>query len=93
MGANQMYKESGSTLPFTQWLNREKAKGVVIPQKGVSDTIDEDLQKQLIGENEKEFSNFTDDKNKIFGLNKTILILSGVIIIGAIAYKVYVKKK
>ena len=93
MGANQMYIVSGSTLPFTQWLNREKAKGVVIPQKGVSDTIDEDLQKELVGENEKEFSNFTANKNKIFGLNKTILILSGVIIIGAIAYKVYVKKK
>ena len=88
-----MYKESGSTLPFTQWLNREKAKGVVIPQKGVSDTIDEELQKELVGVNENEFSNFTDNKKTIFGLNKTILILSGVIIIGAIAYKIYVKKK
>ena len=34
--ANQRYKESGSTLPFKDWLNREKAKGEIIFQKGVS---------------------------------------------------------
>ena len=29
MTANQMYKNSGSTLTFREWLNREKEKGVV----------------------------------------------------------------
>lgn len=29
--ANQLYRESGSTLPFKQWIEREKAKGIFIP--------------------------------------------------------------
>jgi phage anti-repressor protein len=29
--ANQLYRESGSTLPFKQWIEREKEKGIFIP--------------------------------------------------------------
>ena len=29
--ANQLYKQSGSTLPFKDWLEREKQKGKFIP--------------------------------------------------------------
>lgn len=29
--ANQRYRESGSSLPFKDWIEREKAKGVHIP--------------------------------------------------------------
>ncbi len=28
--ANQMWKRSGTSLPFTEWLNREKAKGTIM---------------------------------------------------------------
>jgi len=31
ISANQLYKESGSTLPFREWIEREKSKGVFIP--------------------------------------------------------------
>lgn len=31
VSANKLYKQSGSTLPFKDWLEREKAKGKFIP--------------------------------------------------------------
>lgn len=31
VSANKLYKMSGSTLPFKDWLSREKAKGKFIP--------------------------------------------------------------
>tara|TARA_Y100000114_G_C11762524_1_gene330722 strand:+ start:3628 stop:3900 length:273 start_codon:yes stop_codon:yes gene_type:complete len=85
--ANQRYKESGSTLPFTQWLNREKAKGVIIPQKGITDKIENEVGDKLKNPVQEK------DKNKVFGLDKNILLLSAVIILGAVAYRVYKKNK
>lgn len=29
--ANQLYKESGTTLSFKDWIEREKSKGIHIP--------------------------------------------------------------
>jgi hypothetical protein len=29
--ANQLYKESGTTLSFRDWIEREKSKGIHIP--------------------------------------------------------------
>ena len=43
LSANQQYKLSGSTLPFKDWLNREKQKGEVIPKSGVSDVLEDAL--------------------------------------------------
>lgn len=85
-GANQLYKQSGSTLKFTDWLNREKAKGVVIPQKEVNDNINKDLKEKL--ENPVK-----ENKNKVIGLDKRILILSAVVILGAVAYNMYRNRK
>lgn len=31
MSANKLYQESGSSLSFKDWLEREKAKGMFIP--------------------------------------------------------------
>jgi hypothetical protein len=31
LSANKLYKESGTTLSFKEWLEREKAKGKFIP--------------------------------------------------------------
>ena len=31
LSANKLYKESGTTLSFKEWLDREKAKGKFIP--------------------------------------------------------------
>ncbi len=90
MTANQMYKNSGSTLPFREWLNREKEKGIVIPQQGVSDRIDDELQKKLDGE---EVNFIKSGENTVLGLNKTVLIISTLIVLGAVGYTIYRKRK
>ncbi len=89
LSANQQYKLSGSTLPFKDWLNREKEKGEVIPKSGVTDVIQDAIETDMLGKQEKEESN----KSKtILGLSKPILMLSALVIVGAVAYKYYYKK-
>ncbi len=89
LSANQQYKLSGSTLSFKDWLNREKEKGEVIPKSGVTDVIQDAIETDMLGKKEKEESN----KSKtILGLSKPILMLSALVIVGAVAYKYYYKK-
>lgn len=89
LSANQQYKLSGSTLPFKDWLNREKEKGEVIPKSGVTDVIQDAIETDMLGKKDKEESN----KSKtVLGLSKPILILSALVIVGAVAYKYYYKK-
>ena len=89
MTANQMYKQSGSGLPFKQWLEREKTKGVVIPQKGVTDAYANYVDNEI---NNKDLE-VVDNKNRIVGLNKPILVVSLLLILGAIGYTYYRKNR
>lgn len=82
--ANQQYKDSGSSLSFKDWIEREKAKGIVIPQFGVTDLFNK-------AESEIELEKDKSSK-KIFGLDKRVLIFSALMIIGAISYKKLYKK-
>lgn len=84
--ANQRYKESGSSLSFKDWIEREKAKGIVIPQIGVTDVFEETKAKLESKENKK-------PNNKIVGLDKRILMLSALVIVGAVAYKYLGKRR
>ncbi len=86
--ANQRYKASGSVLPFKDWLNREKAKGEVIPKLGVTDKIEDAINGNLMNDN----NNKNDESNTILGLSKPILFISAFLIVGAVAYKYYYKK-
>ena len=89
LSANQQYKLSGSVLPFKDWINREKEKGEVIPKSGVTDVIQDAIETDMINKKEEEESN----KSKtILGLSKPILMLSALVIVGAVAYKYYYKK-
>lgn len=89
LSANQKYKQSGSSLPFKEWLNREKAKGVVVPQKGVTDVYLGFINETNENKEQKETTNPKD----VFGLNRNILAISTIIVLGALAYKFYVDKK
>jgi len=96
--ANQQYKLSGSVLPFKDWLNREKQKGEVIPKSGVTDVINDllDNEKELYfdkGEDDLDSVEKDNENSTILGLSKPILMLSVLIIIGAVAYKTYYKNK
>jgi CHASE3 domain sensor protein len=95
--ANQIWKESGTTLSFKDWLSREKEKfsnadGQVdnfIQNKPLNDSIQKTLEAMKKDSGLKE-----DISNKtIFGINQNVIIVGGVIILGAIAYKFYQSRK
>lgn len=84
--ANQLYKiykDEGGTLNFSNWLTREKTKGV-FPLNGV---LNEEVQKVIkIDKNE--------DMNKtVLGFPIKTLVLVGVVIVGAIVVSKLIKKK
>ena len=96
--ANQLWKESGTSLSFAQWLQREKDKGNFIPNKSVvldtqqfvadsTSTIRNVLKLDKPEEGEKKRS------NTVFGLNKWLLLMSLAIVGGAVAYNIYQKRK
>lgn len=103
---NKIWRESGTTLSFADWIQREKDKGAYLANKkfekfaNVEGEIDdatwlEQVKNQArldlgIDKPEKD----TNIKDKTFlGLNKTILALSAIIIVGAIGYKFYQNRK
>lgn len=106
---NQLWKESGTTLRFKDWLERESMKGTIPPKEhllnvdGVPDVLDTAKLEDTLGINSDKFekilgisSDTNDtpvDKSKFLGLNKWILISSAILISGAIAYRIYTKKK
>jgi hypothetical protein len=87
LSANQQYKLSGSVLPFKDWINREKEKGEVIPKSGISDVLEAEDYSSAGVEPIKE-----PKKTTVLGLSKPILLLSALVIVGAVAYKYYYKK-
>lgn len=107
--ANQLWKESNTSLSFKDWLEREKSKGVFIPNKKFKAFNGVDLESALNTNAIKDTLNIGKErfekelgidkkpvelpKNKVFGLNKTLLIASGLIVVGAIGYKIYQNRK
>lgn len=102
---NRLWRESGTSLSFAQWIQREKDKKNFLVNKKfenfsdsqgdldetnwVKDSISQtriDLGIDIPKENKKPDDTF-------LGLNKGILMLSALIIVGAIGYKIYKKNK
>jgi hypothetical protein len=73
--ANQLYKESGSTLPFRQWIEREKAKGIFIPNINANNEM-----LNVMG------SGSEDTEDKKSPLLRNIAV---VVVIGVLGYFVY----
>jgi hypothetical protein len=106
---NQLWRESGTTLTFKDWLERESMKGTIPPKEhllnvtGVDDLDTTKLEDSLGVNNTDKFekilgisnnpNEIKPNKNIFLGLNKWILISSVILISGAIAYRVYTKKK
>jgi hypothetical protein len=76
--ANQLYKESGSTLPFKQWIEREKAKGIFIPNVNANEEM-----KNVVGDNGLDTTN----ENKPSPLMRNIAVVVVIGILGYFAYK------
>lgn len=95
--ANRMWKESGTTLSFKDWLNREKSKFInfnggeasMIINKPLNDTIQQTVSeiKKAAGYKEKP------ENKTIFGINKNIVIAAGVVVTALIVYKLLKPKK
>lgn len=86
--ANQLfkkYKEEGGTLNFSEWLTREKTKGVFPLNSGLNEEINLTLTK--IKTKKK-------DMNKtILGMPvKTLYIVGGIIVLAVIARQIMKKK-
>lgn len=95
--ANQIWKESGSTLSFKNWLQREKDKGRFLPNKQLMEfnSADEDSElsdnQKIIQETLKK-NKSNEVPNKV-GLDKVVIIGSILLVLGGIAYKIYQKRK
>ena len=86
--ANQLfkqYKEDGGTLNFSNWLSREKKKGVF----PLNQNLNEEVYMALNGimENSKK------SDGRILGFPKSVLIITGVLIVGAIVYTQVIKNR
>lgn len=85
--ANQLfkqYKDEGGTLNFSNWLSREKKKGIF----PLNQNLNEEVYMALNGLKDSSKSD-----GRIFGFPKSILIITGVIIVGAIVYSQVIKQK
>lgn len=100
--ANKIWRESGSSLCFKDWLEREKKKEVFIPNKildefnnasGTITTPQAQIQQNLKDASAKMNQSSSSTKFNYFGLNKTVLAMSlGLIVLG-ISYSLYTKYK
>jgi hypothetical protein len=89
---NQKWKESGTTLSYKEWRIREDEKMAsfdgVLPSPTTDNIQNATKELQTKGGYKTELSNKT-----VFGINKYLLILGGVVIVGAIGYQIYKKNK
>jgi hypothetical protein len=74
--ANQLYRESGTTLPFKEWIEREKAKGIHIPNVEANNEM-----LNLLGNETKPLDK---DNKKMIG---NIMFTIGIISLAYITYR------
>jgi hypothetical protein len=90
--ANQLYKESGSSLPFKEWIAREKDKGTFMYANGLQSKINEVIAANITeGEDRQQVGELP--KNTILGLNKYLVISVGVLLVAAVGVAIYKRKK
>jgi hypothetical protein len=101
--ANRLWRESGTSLSFAEWIQREKDKsnfvmnkkfenfsnvdGILNNNTWIQDSIAKakiDLGIDVPKVNKKPNDTFV-------GLNKTFILFSVLIVVGAIGYKIYKK--
>jgi hypothetical protein len=103
--ANKRWKESGSTLTFKEWIDRENKKnqefkGNFIPFQGETrvNSVGSDSIKKTIDEAKQDLidsSGYKVEANKsnILGLNRGVLVFSTLLIVGSLSFYFYQKYK
>lgn len=98
--ANKRWRESGTTLNFKDWIDRENKKKDNVDNflpfdanQSVKDTINETLNRSK--EEMKVISGYKTkpDNTKFLGLDKKVLLFSSVIVLGSVGYLLYNKFK
>lgn len=88
LSANKLYKQSGSTLPFKDWLEREKAKGKFIPNvEAMEEFYNADGTEQAPSE-VQEIKKADVDKAQ---MTSKILRVGLIVLLGYFVYKNYKK--
>lgn len=102
--ANKRWKESGSTLSFKDWIDRENRKKesegnfipfIPEPNRTIQDVIDTTLNRskdeivRTAGYKTAEQA----DTSKVLGLDKRILVFSTLLIVGSVTYYFYQRLK
>jgi hypothetical protein len=102
---NKLWRESGTSLSFADWIQREKDKGAFLTNKKFENFASADGEiddltwlEQVKAQDRIDLGidKIDDSKKKdttFLGLSKPVLIISGLIILGAIGYKIYQKRK
>ena len=91
--ANQLWKESRTTLSFKDWITREKEKysnyggdeEKIISNKPLQDT----LQKGIADMRARSGYKTDISKNKTFGIPNILIIGVGVAVLGYVGYRFY----
>jgi hypothetical protein len=86
--ANKLWRESGSTLSFKEWIDRENQK----KESVVANFIGEDLVDKTLNNNPTQNSGELNTKS-VLGLNKGVVILSSLLIVGSLSYYFYMRLK
>lgn len=92
--ANQVWRDSGTTLSFKDWITREKKKFMNF--NGTTDTIvnkplNDTVQTALSGIRKNFGFQDKESGKTIFGLNKTAVIVFGIVAVVGLVW--YFKKK
>lgn len=92
---NQRWKESGTTLTYKEWRRREDEKMASFDGVSPKDSLKSDKSFLETKQKLSDVGGYqTDTSNKTtFGIKNYILVLGGLIIVSAIAYKIYQKNK
>ena len=103
--ANKRWKESGSTLTFKEWIDRENKKnqefeGNFIPFQGETkvNSVGSDSIKKTIDEAKQDLIDSSGykletNKSNVLGLNKGVLVFSTLLIVGSLSFYFYQKYK
>jgi hypothetical protein len=94
--ANKRWKESGTTLSFKDWIDIENKKeeskknylsfSVPKPSDFLKDTIAQNKESVVTSQYKPE-----EDKTNVLGLDRNVLVFSGLIIVGALGFYFYKK--
>jgi len=91
--ANKRWKESGTSLSFKDWIDRENKKNESNSNFLPFESNIQDEIKETIGGQVQTGYKPTASSNKVFGLDKGVLVFSGILIVGSLGFYFYNKLK